>query len=70
MTDTTQQPDDITIEGNDLAYSAWVLLANVSGGDWTKQTPEWQEAVVRWRDEFHASLDRAAGRSVSGGETP
>lgn len=39
-----------------LAYMAWVLLANVSGGDWTKQTPEWQEAVARWRDEFHANL--------------
>lgn len=52
--------DDTTTEDipqpYDLPYMAWTLLANVSEGDWTKQTPEWQGAVVRWRDEFHAWL--------------
>lgn len=34
------------------AEMLWVTLAHVSGGDWTKQTKEWQEAVVRWRDNY------------------
>jgi hypothetical protein len=41
----------------DLAYWAWTLLANVSEGDWSQQTTEWQQAVVRWRDAFHEALD-------------
>ena len=41
----------------DALYWAWTLLANVSEGDWTKQPAEWQDAVVRWRDEaFHPLL--------------
>lgn len=43
-------------DADDLAYWAWTILANVSEGRWEDQTPEWQEAVVRWRDAFHASL--------------
>lgn len=30
---------------------AWGIIANVSGGDWKKQSPEWQEAAERWRDK-------------------
>ena len=29
---------------------AWVVIANVSGGDWTQQSTEWQKAAARWRD--------------------
>ena len=29
---------------------AWVILANAGGGDWTKETPEWQRAAGAWRD--------------------
>lgn len=36
----------------DSAEMLWVVLANVSGGDWTKQTQEWQDAAARWRDEY------------------
>jgi hypothetical protein len=43
----------------DAAEMLWVVLANVSGGDWTKQSPEWQEAAARWRDDYFAAL--AAG---------
>jgi hypothetical protein len=39
----------------DAAEMLWVVLANVSGGDWTKQTPEWQEAAARWRDYYFAA---------------
>lgn len=31
----------------------WTVVANVSGGDWTKQSAEWQQAAKRARDEFH-----------------
>jgi hypothetical protein len=40
----------------DAAEMLWVVLANVSGGDWSKQTPEWQEAAARWRDNYFAAL--------------
>jgi hypothetical protein len=42
-----------------LAKSAemlWVVLANVSEGDWKKQPQEWQDAAARWRDEYHKAL--------------
>ena len=48
--ETDSEPDE------DLNYQAWVLLANVSEGDWSKQPQAWQDAVVRWRDAYHATL--------------
>jgi hypothetical protein len=51
--------DDIKL---DALYQAWTIIANVSGGDWSQQSDEWQEAAKRWRDEvFHPLL----GGSVS-----
>lgn len=41
---------------SDAADMLWVVLANVSGGDWTKQTPDWQEAAARWRDNYFEAL--------------
>lgn len=38
----------------DEAEFLWIVLANVSGGDWKQQTPEWQEAAARARDKYHA----------------
>ena len=43
----------------DAAEMLWVVLANVSGGDWTQQSPEWQEAAARWRDNYFDALRRA-----------
>lgn len=40
----------------DAAEMLWVVVANVSEGDWTKQTEEWQVAAARWRDNYHAAL--------------
>jgi hypothetical protein len=40
----------------DAAEMLWVVLANVSGGDWTKQSQEWQEAAARWRDNYFGAL--------------
>lgn len=39
-----------------LGYWAWTILANAGGGDWSRESPEWQAAVVRWRDRFHELL--------------
>ncbi len=39
----------------DAAEMLWVVLANVSGGDWEKQSAEWQEAAARWRDNYSAA---------------
>ena len=31
---------------------AWEIIANVSGGDWTRQKPHWQDYVFKWRDDY------------------
>lgn len=33
---------------------AWTILCNVSGGDWQMQTKDWQTAVGKFRDDYHA----------------
>lgn len=40
----------------DAAEMLWVVLANVSGGDWTKQSADWQEAAAQWRDNYFGAL--------------
>lgn len=43
------------------------IVAGVSEGDWTKQTPEWQEAAARAREQWHAYLaSRPAGEETQG----
>lgn len=39
----------------DAAEMLWIVLANVSGGDWSKQTPEWQGAAGRGRETYFAA---------------
>lgn len=34
---------------------AWGLIANASGGDWEKESREWQDAAIRWRDMLFGS---------------
>lgn len=51
---------------SDAAEMLWVMLANVSGGDWTKQTPEWRDAAARWRDNYFAALKGAASPATPG----
>ena len=31
---------------------AWSIIANAGGGDWTRETPEWQVAAAKWRDRY------------------
>lgn len=33
---------------------AWGIIANAHGGDWSKASPEWQEAATAWRDRYFA----------------
>lgn len=50
-------------EGKELDHAAemlWVVVANVSGGDWPQQSPEWQEAAARWRDNYFFVRDKWA----------
>lgn len=42
---------------DDLLEYGWAILANVSDGDWTKQSEDWQEAVMKWRDKYHEYLN-------------
>jgi len=42
----------------DAGEMLWVVLANVSDGDWTRQPKDWQEAARRWADNFHAVAAR------------
>lgn len=37
---------------NDSLMDAWGVIANAGGGDWTKETPDWQTAAAHWRDTY------------------
>ena len=50
-------PTDIKMA--DAAEMLWVVLANVSGGDWSKQSQEWQDAAARWRNNYFEALNAA-----------
>ena len=39
-----------------LLKTAWGIIANAGGGDWKKETTDWQEAAVRWRDDYHKKV--------------
>lgn len=39
-----------------LLEIAWGVIANAGGGDWTRETKEWQDAAARWRDDYHATV--------------
>jgi len=54
------EPEQGWQEMADAAEMLWVVLANVSGGDWTKQSPDWQEYAARWRDNYFEALKRVA----------
>ena len=60
VVDEVKRMDD-RIKRLEMALNtSWEIIANTSGGDWTRQHPQWQKAAARWRDnEFlPAMLDR------------
>ena len=40
----------------DLLESAWAIIANAGGGNWQLESPEWQNAAARFRDEYFRKL--------------
>jgi hypothetical protein len=53
------QPQDEPLPAEphmDLLESAWGVIAN-AGWDESAKSPGWQEAAVRWRDDYHRWLD-------------
>ena len=52
----TQVPIERYIAAMDAAEMLWTVVANASNGDWSKQSPEWQEAAARWRDAYIAEI--------------
>jgi len=42
----------------DAAEMLWVVLANVSDGDWAHQSAIWQEAAARWRDYYFQAREQ------------
>ena len=48
----------LTDKKKDLAIElAWGIIANVGGGDWDKETKEWKEAAIKWRDCFISEIN-------------
>lgn len=41
---------------NHLFETAWGVIANAGGGDWTRESPEWREAAARWRDAYFDAI--------------
>jgi hypothetical protein len=50
----------------ELLYQAWAVIAN-AGWEGMAKSPGWQEAAVRWRDDFHALLARRSGQKPAAG---
>lgn len=48
--------DKILKDMAEAAEMLWVVLANVSGGDWKLQSIEWQEAAERTRNQYFAAV--------------
>lgn len=40
----------------DFAEWGWTIIANSSGGDWEKESMEWQKAAAKYRDDFHERI--------------
>lgn len=47
----------INLDPMDALEFAWSIICNASGGDWTKESAEWQGAAARLRTQYHAILD-------------
>jgi len=50
------QYEKIIVKIKEAAEMLWVVLANVSNGDWAKQTVDWHDAAIRWRDNYFSCL--------------
>jgi hypothetical protein len=56
-------------EARDSEELAWGVIANAGGGDWKRETEEWQGATARWRDRYFARLTPPEAKcSTCGGD--
>lgn len=53
----------------DAGEVLWAVLANVSGGDWSKQPQDWRDAAAKARDRFHEAAGPARKVEVKSTET-
>jgi len=52
-----QSVDDVH-DMHDMLETAWGIIANAWGGDWTQANLDWQRAATRWRDRYHQRLSK------------
>lgn len=52
--------EDALGEATDMVYWAWTIIANagVHLGGWDSQHPDWVNAAIQWRDEYHKLIPR------------
>lgn len=58
------QTDSVEVSGQksslrlaiDFAEWGWSIIANAGGGDWNKESPDWQKAAAQYRDDFHNTI--------------
>ncbi len=48
------------MQDRDLLELAWGIIANAGGGDWEKESKEWQDAAIKWRDNYFATLKQVS----------
>ncbi len=53
-------------EYHGIIEAAWGIIANAGGGDWSKESEDWQWAAKAWRDRYHAMLDADLARPKAG----
>ena len=44
------------VAARELLKEAWGIIANAGGGNWGRESKEWQEAAAKFRDEFHKKV--------------
>ena len=46
-------------ERHELLEYAWTIIANAGGGDWGKETKDWQDAAAKFRNQYHDAIKGA-----------
>jgi hypothetical protein len=55
----------------DCAEYGWTIIANASGGNWTKESKDWKEAAEKWRDgSYYKLLDARKALAPKEGNAP
>jgi len=62
----TPSPGEVERAAGELAEFGWLMICNAGGGDWTRESKDWQEAAARYRTQYHAYLARSAKSAAAG----